>query len=39
LRIGPNLIMASALDRMLSSPKVKVKVRYRLTATSAFLDG
>ena len=26
LRIGPNLIMASALDSMLSSPKVKVKV-------------
>jgi len=27
LRIGPNLIMASALDSMLSSPKVKVKVK------------
>jgi len=26
LRIGPNLITASALDSMLSSPKVKVKV-------------
>ena len=33
LRIGPRLIMASELDSMLSSPKVKVKVKalyYRL---------
>jgi len=27
LRIGPNVITASAQDRMLSSPEVKVKVK------------
>ena len=31
-RIGPNLITASALDSMLSSPKVKVKVKVKVTA-------
>ena len=29
MRIGPKLTTASALDSMLSSPKVKVKVKVR----------
>ena len=38
LRIGPNLITASALDSMLSSPKVKVKVKVLCHAQFAYLD-